>query len=228
MPRRHLHLLALFAALVMALLTSCGGQTADQKAPPLPGGASLLGDSANAMRTVMSTRVAITVDGDLPDLPIKAAEGQITKDGSAKGTASVDFGAQPYEVSFVIIGQDLYLRGPTGGYKQLSTSSAFLVYDPTVILNPDRGVAAVLAHGTGAKTEGRESVNGVDSYRVRASFSGQSLAKLVPGFTQGKTAEVWIATNGFRLQQAQFPTKNGSITFHFSDYDAPADISPPS
>ncbi|MGH3795715.1 MAG: LppX_LprAFG lipoprotein [Pseudonocardiaceae bacterium] len=226
MPRRHLRLLALLAALVIALLTSCG--QAGQNSPPLPGGATLLADSAKAMRTVTTTRVNIDVQGDLPDLPIKSAEGQVTKDGSAKGTASVDFGAQPYEVTFVIIGQDLYLRGPTGGFNKMSKSSAFLVYDPTAILDPNRGAAKVLASGAGAETEGREQVDGVDAYRVRASFSGQSLGKLVPGFTQDKTAEVWIASNGFRLVRAQFPTKNGSITFRFSDYDAPADISPPS
>jgi lipoprotein LprG len=127
----------------------------------------------------------------------------------------------------VIIGKDLYLRGPTGGFKKLSTSSALLVYDPSVILDPNRGVARVLASGTTAKTEADDPVGNVDAYRVQASFSGQTLGTLVPGLNQNTTGKVWIATNGFQLVQAQFPTSSGSITFRFSDFDAPADITAP-
>ncbi|MGH4012367.1 MAG: LppX_LprAFG lipoprotein [Pseudonocardiaceae bacterium] len=227
MPRRQLHLLALLVALFTALPTSCGGQATEENSPPLPAGAGLLVDSATAMRTATSTRVGIDVEGELPGVPIKSAEGQLSKEGLAKGTASLDMGEQRYELAFVIIGTDLYLRGPTGGFRKLSTSSAFLVYDPTVILDPKRGIAAVLASGAAARTEAREQVGGVDSFRVQARFSGQSLDKLVPGFTQDSTSRVWIAANGFRLVQAQFPTTGGTITFRFSDYDAPVDISAP-
>jgi len=129
---------------------------------------------------------------------------------------------------FVIIGTDLYLRGPTGGFQKLSTSSAFLVYDPTVILDPNRGVAAVLAGGTAATTEAREQVEGVDSYRVQATFPGQTLSAVAPGVTEDSTGQMWIATDGFRLVQARFTlTDNAVITVRFSDYDAPADITPP-
>jgi lipoprotein LprG len=224
MRRRHLYLLALHTVLVVVLCTSCGGQGGEH----LPDGAGLLEHSAVAMRSVLTTKVALTAEGDVSGLSIKSAEGQITRDGSAEGTASVDMGRQLLELTFVIIGDDLYLRGPTGGFRKLSASSAFLVYDPRLILNPDRGIAAVLAQGTNPKTEAREQVDGMDSYRVQAGFSEPSLAKLVPGFTQGRTAEVWIAADGFRLLQAQFPTEAGSLTFRFSDYDAPAHISPPS
>jgi lipoprotein LprG len=62
---------------------------------------------------------------------------------------------------------------------------------------------------------------------VQANFSGQSLGKLVPGLTQDTPGQVWIAVTGSRLVRAEFPTKNGSISFRFSDYDAPADITAP-
>lgn len=227
MPRRHSHLLALLVALFTALLTSCGGLTPAENSPPLPDGAGLLADSAAAMRTATSTRVGIDVEGELPGVPIKSAEGQLSKDGLAKGTASLDMGEQLYEIAFVITGADLYFRGPTGDFRKLSRSSAFLVYDPTVILDPKQGIAAALAAGTAAKTEAREQVGGVDSFRVQARFPGQSLDKLVPGFAQDSDSRVWIAADGFRLVQAQFPTTGGTLTFRFSDYDAPVDISAP-
>jgi lipoprotein LprG len=229
MPSRHLRLLALLATLLTALLTSsCGGGPAGpgQSAPALPDGAELLADSAAAMRTVTTTRAAIDVRGDLPGVPIKSAEGQLTREGTAKGTATVEMG-DLVEVDFVIIGDDLYLRGPTGGFRKLSTSSAFLVYDPTVILDPDRGLASVLAAGTEAKTEAREQVSGVDSYRVRAKFPREKLRELVPGFNQDSTGQVWIAADGSRLVQAQLPTRTGAISLRFFDFDAPVDIIAP-
>lgn len=228
MPRRHLRLFALLAALITALLTSCGGADAGRtEPPPLPDGPSLLADSAEAMRKVTSTRVGINVEGELPGVPIKSAEGQLTNEGEAEGTATLDMGQQLYEVTFVILGKDLYLRGPTGGFKKLSTSSAFLVYDPTVILDPERGVAGVLGSGAAAKTEGREEIGGQDTYRVQTTFSGQSLGTVVPGLTQDVTSTVWIAADDSRLVQARFPTDDGAVTFRFSDFNAPADITAP-
>lgn len=224
MPRRCLCLLALLTA----LLTACGGE-GTKKDPPaaLPDGATLLADSAEVMRTVTTTRVGIDVQGELPTLPIKAAKGQLTREGQAKGTATVEQLGQVIQLDFVITDDRLYLRGPTGGMRELPASGVGLVYDPSVILDPDRGVAEVLASGAAAKTEAREQVGEVDSYRLQANFSGQSLSKLVPGFTQDTTGQVWIASAGFHLVQARFPSSGGAVTFQFTDFDAPADITAP-
>ncbi|MGH8917291.1 MAG: LppX_LprAFG lipoprotein [Actinomycetes bacterium] len=225
MPRRCLCLLALLTA----LLTACGAEVEETNPPAtLPDGATLLADSADAMRTVTTTRVGIDVQGELPTFPIKAAKGQLTREGQAKGTATVEQLGQTIELDFVIIGEKLYLRGPTGGMRELPASGVGLVYDPSVILDPDRGVAKVLASGAAAKTEAHEQVGDVDSYRVQASFSGQSLGRLVPGFTQDTTGQVWIASAGFHLVQARFPSTGGAVTFRFTDFDAPADITAPS
>lgn len=225
MPRRYLCLLALLTA----LLTACGGEGGKQDSPPtLPDGARLLADSAKAMRTVTTSRVGIDVQGELPTLPIKAAQGQLTREGQAKGTATVEEFGQIVELDFVIVDDKLYLRGPTGGFQELPASGVGLVYDPSVVLDPDRGIVEVLASGAAARTEAREQVGDVDSYRVQASFSGQSLGKLVPGFTQDTTGQVWIASDGFRLVQARFPATGGAVAFRFSDFDAPADITAPS
>lgn len=230
MPHRHPRLVALLLALLVALLTACGGnQTAEPEptTPALPDGAGLLADAAEAMRTVNTAKIALDVQGDIPGVPIKSVEGQLTREGAAKGTATVSQRDQLYEVDFVIVGTDLYLRGPTGGFRKLSTSSAFLVYDPTVLLKPDQGLAAVLASGNSAKTEAREKVDGVDSYRVQVSFPRETLRTLAPGLNQDSTGQVWLAADNFRLVQARLPLNSGTVTLRLSDFDAPADIVAP-
>jgi len=216
---------AFIAALIIALVTSCSGS--GQQAN-LPQGAAVLADSAKAMREVTSTHFTLDVAGNSPGVQLRSAEGQLTRAGSAKGVAKVDEGAQLLELQFVIIGQDLYLRPPTGPIQKLPLSFAGTVYDPSVILNPDRGIAGALASGTGPTTETREQVDGVDTYRLQVKFPAQPLGSLVPELAQDKTSEIWVAAQGSRLIKAQFPTTYGSATVHFSDFDAPVDITPPS
>lgn len=82
-------------------------------------------------------------------MPLQSADGRLKQDRSAQGTAKVNQGGQVVELQFVILGDTLYLRLPTGPVQKLPLSFAGAVYDPSVILNPDRGIAAVLASGTG-------------------------------------------------------------------------------
>ena len=217
---------AFLVALIIALVTSCSSGSGQQA--NLPQGASVLADSAKAMREVTSTHFTLAVEGNSPGVQLRSAEGQLTRAGSAKGVAKVDEGAQLLELQFVIIGQDLYLRPPTGPIQKLPLSFAGTVYDPSVILNPDRGIAGALASGTGPTTETREQVDGVDTYRLQVKFPAQPLGSLVPELAQDKTSEIWVAAQGSRLIKAQFPTTYGSATVHFSDFDAPVDITPPS
>ncbi|HXT43424.1 MAG TPA: LppX_LprAFG lipoprotein [Pseudonocardiaceae bacterium] len=217
-------LAAVIMFLIIALVTACGGNGLTTN---LPQGATLLADSAKAMRTVNSTRFAFDVQGNAPGVQLRSAEGQLTREGSAKGTAKVDEGRQLLELQFTIIGQDLYLRPPTGPVQKLPLSFAGSVYDPSIILNPDRGIAAALASGKDASTETREQVDGVDTYRVQTTFPAQPLGTMVPGLATDKPSDIWVAVQGSRLIKAQFPTTSGGITAHFSDYDAPAQITAP-
>ena len=224
MPRRHLRLLALLAALVIALITSCdNGQGAD-----LPDGARLLADSATAMRTVTSARFNVDVQGNAPEIPFQSAQGQLTREGSVKGTVNRNQGGQIVELEVVVVDEQLYLRGATGPFLKLPASNLSGIYDPRLILDPDRGIAAVLASATDASTEAREQAAGVDSYRVEANFPAQPLGALLPGpQDEPKTGTVWIAAQDFRLVQARFPASDGTITVRFSEYDAPAEITAP-
>jgi lipoprotein LprG len=208
MPRRRLRFLALLAAVSTTVLTACGSSG------PLPDGSRLLSQSATSMRSLNSAKADIQVDGTLPGLPIKSANGVLTKEGSAKGTVSLDMGKQPFELAFVVIGQDVYLKGPTGGFRKLSSS---LPYDPRLIMDPKRGIAGVLSSGTDVQTEDK----------VQVKFPQKAVGGLVPGYDPSQPSEVWIASSGFRLVQGEFPTTDGKVTFRLSDFNAPTDIKPP-
>ena len=227
--------LALLAVLVA--LTSCTQDkpktNGNQAVGNLPVGDALLKESAAAMRDIKTAQFLITAEGAVAGLNLRRAEGTLTREGSAKGTAQIDQDGLNVELSFVIVGDKIYLKGPTGGYQTLPLALAATVYDPSAILDPDRGIAKVLGTATEAKTEASESVDGRAAWRVAATVTAADLVTIVPGVTGSVPAKMWISTTDKRLLKATFTlpgvgdAKGGTVTVTFKEFDAPATISAP-
>lgn len=222
MIRRRLPALALLLALLTLAAPACSG------GEELPDGPQLLSRSADTMRQVSTARFALELEGNVSGLPIEGARGRLTREGEAAGTATITQGGQLTELEFVLTGGSLYLQGPTGGFQELPASFAASVYDPSTILDARRGVPALLTGATGATTESREDVNGVDTFRVRATFPGGVLGGLIPSVTQDTEGQVWIGARQPYLVQARFELPGGIATVQLSEFSAPVDIAPPS
>jgi lipoprotein LprG len=230
----------LLALLVVVPLLLAGTTACTQKSTPaaatgnLPAGETLVKDCAAAMRDVQTAKFLITADATVAGLSLKRAEGTLTKQGNAQGTAQITQAGLDVELSFVIVGDKIYVKGPTGGYQTLPLALAASVYDPSAILDADRGIAKVLSTATDAKTEAQESVDGKPAFRVTVKVNGDDLATVIPGMTGTIPAKVWISTADKRLLKAAFTTpdsggtKGGTVTVTFTDYDAPATITAPS
>ncbi|MBV9729515.1 MAG: LppX_LprAFG lipoprotein, partial [Pseudonocardiales bacterium] len=79
-----MRLVALFAVLIIALVTSC--TTTQEQKTTLPQGTALLADSAKAMRAVTTTHFAVNIQGNAPTVQLRSADGRLTREGSAQGT----------------------------------------------------------------------------------------------------------------------------------------------
>jgi lipoprotein LprG len=229
---RPARLVVALLALLAVAATGCGSKK-HTPAGSLPPAAQLLTESGNAMRDVQTVHVTIDAQGSLNGLTLHHADGKLTKDGKAQGTATADQLGQTIEFQFVIIGTDLYLKGPTGGFQKLPLALASTVYDPTAILDPGRGVVKLLSNTRDARTEAKEKVDGHDAYRVAFTPTGDALGSLIPGFGTGATAKVWIAADSKRLLKATFSKpatssdKGTTATILFTEYDAPVTINAP-
>ena len=227
--RARLALLTLPALIVLGL-TAC---SKSEDTTDLPDGSTLVSESANAMKSVNSTHILIEVDGAIGSLPIKRAEGDLERDGDAKGNIQLVQLGTLIQLDFVFLGNDVYLKFPTGGWQKSSGGSALIPYDPSAILDPDRGVAKLLATATNARTEGSESVNGRDSYRVAVTFDNTAASTLVPGVPAGVTGQVWLDKQTKHLLKAvvRAPASGGNpeatITEHLTAIDTPVTISAP-
>src|SRR4029453_12854985 len=114
------------------------------------------------------------------------------KDGDAKGSIQLLVFGQLSQLEFVLLGDDVYLKSVTGGWQKSSGGTASFPYDPSAILNPDKGVAKLLATAKNAKTEGSETIDGHDTWRVAVTFASTAAAALVPGVPEGLTGQVGL------------------------------------
>ncbi|MEU1721124.1 LppX_LprAFG lipoprotein [Nonomuraea sp. NPDC005692] len=210
----------LLIVVVLALMPACsaGGGGGDD----LPAGPDVMKKSAEAMKAVRSAGFSIATEGK-PNVPLKKADGRLTSAGDADGTITLEVLGTLQEITFAVIGDTVHFKGPTGGFQTMTRQQLAQFYDPSVILNPAKGIAQLLASATDPRVEAVED----GSYRVATTFSGQVVGQIVPGVTQGVNGKVWIDKATSRLTRASLPLQNGTVTVTFSDYDAPVTITPP-
>ncbi|MFC0860788.1 LppX_LprAFG lipoprotein [Sphaerimonospora cavernae] len=202
----------------LLLVTAC----ASNGTVALPDGPGLLEKSAEAMQAVRTVAFVIETR-DRPAVPVRHAEGTLTKEGDARGTLQVELvGLQEFE--FVITGDTVRFKGPTGGFQTMTRQQLAAIYDPSVVLT---GVPELLSSANEARTEAAEKVGGVDAYRIAATLPQQSLAKLVPGIAQAVDGTLWIDRATDRLLKIELPLSGGGVTVTLDDYDAPVTITPP-
>ncbi|NUR87700.1 MAG: LppX_LprAFG lipoprotein [Nonomuraea sp.] len=209
----------LLIVVVLALLAACspgGGGDA------LPAGPDLMKKASEAMKAVKSAGFSIATEGK-PNVPVKKADGRLTAAGDADGTITLEVLGTLQEITFAVIGDTVHFKGPTGGFQTMTRQQLAQFYDPSVILDPAKGIAQLLASATDPKVEALEE----GSYRVATTFPGQAVGRIIPGVTQGVNGKVWVDRATSRLTKASLPLPNGSVTVTVSDYDVPVTITPP-
>ncbi len=231
-PRAPLALLLLFAV-GLASLGISSGCSSDNDAQDLPLGATLLSEGAAAMKDVSTAHVVLSIDGQVGTLPLRRAEGDLRREGDAKGTLQLSQFGTLIEFEFVLLGDSIWLKGATGGWQKLEGGTAALPYDPSAILDPDRGVTKLLSTATEATTEAKESVDGKETYRVAVKVDSTAASVLVPGVGPGITGKLWIDTQTKHLVKGVLtvpgatPDAPGTVTVSLSAINTPVTVNAP-
>lgn len=228
-PHRILTVLLFVAALITA------GCTSDEQ--QLPDAAALLRDSAEATSTITSTHFTLAVKGEVPGLAVRNVDGDLTREGgaagAAKGTATLNLAGQLIEGDFVLIDETLYLKGPTGGFQEIPAALITNVYDPSAVLDPERGLAKLLRSVKDAKTEGTEEVAGTPAYKITGTVTKDVIASLVPGINSDVKVTLWLAQEGKHLPvkaTAELPAREGeppTVEVTLSDVNKAVSVTAP-
>ena len=168
-------------ALTAAVATACSSDDPPADNGSLPDGAALLKDAAASTADITSAHFTLTGQRRGARSVRAEADGDLTREGgpagAAKGTVSMELMGDLFEGEFVLVDDTLYIKGPTGGYQELPASLVRDLYDPAAILDPDRGIAKVLAACRTRRPRAPRTSTGIATYKVTGRV------------TQGRRAE---------------------------------------
>jgi lipoprotein LprG len=225
----------LLGALALATLAvaGCSSDGSTDPAAPLPDGAALLRDATATMRGISSAHFGLRTEGEVSGLSVQSLEGDVTTEGgpsgAAKGSGTMTVGGQLVEVEFVLVDETLYLKGPTGGFQKLPAALGASVYDPSAVLDPERGIAKVLAGVRNPVTEAREELDGTPAYKVTGTVTGETLAGILPGAPAETHIALWLAEDaGHRPLRASVALPEGAkVEVTLSDVDKTVTVTAP-
>jgi len=209
------------------LISGCSKKASE----PLPEAAGLIKQSVETTRKLSSAHLEIAVTGKIDGLPIKTLSGDLTNVPSVavKGNSTISMGGSDVDVELVVLDGTLYAALTPNSW--LDMGPAADIYDPSVILNPDAGLANLLGNVTEAKAQDTEAVGGVPTVRITGTVSADAVNKLIPQLKAAGPlpATVWIEKDApHQLVQATVDQSSGnSVSLTLSEWDKPVTVTKP-
>lgn len=231
-PRRHRRLFAVLATLSIATAVIAGCSSGSKlSGGPLPDATTLVKQATDVTKNVTSAHLVLSVNGKITGLPVKTLTGDLTTkpNTAASGNATITIGGSDLNANFVVADGDLYATLTPNKWSDFGRASD--IYDVASILNPETGLANVLANFTSAKAEGRDSINGQSAVRISGNISADAVNKIAPPFnaTQPVPATVWIQETGdHQLAQIRMDKSSGnSVQMTLSNWGQPVQVTKP-
>jgi lipoprotein LprG len=222
-------LVVLTAMLAAALFVS--GCSSKKAAEPLPDAAGLVQQSIQTTKGLKSAHLEIAVTGKLEGLPLKNLSGDLTNVPATAVTANakVVMGGSDIDADLIVLDGTLYAALTPDNW--LDMGPAAEVYDPSVILTPDTGLANLLGSLSEAKSQGFETIGGVPTVKLTGKVASDAVNKLIPRLkaTGPLPATVWIEKDApNQLVQAELEQSAGnSVLLTLSDWDKPVTVTKP-
>jgi lipoprotein LprA len=224
------------AAAALAVVLAIGGCSSNSGSGAKSSGASsttsqgdaatLLKQAADAMRKVTGMHVTLAVKGNVPNLRVTKLDGDISNTPAtvATGSATLLVGSNAQDAKFVFVDGHLYSDlGQPGKYTDFGNGAS--IYNVSVLLDPNKGLANLLANLKDGSVAGSDTVNGVATTKITGNSSGDDVAtlagtRLTTDSTSTVPTIVWIASDGSsHLVQVEIdPTPDTSVTLTMSDW----------
>lgn len=228
--RRRLFTVLAALSIATALIAGCSSGSKPSGAP-LPDATTLVKQSADVTKNLKSAHLVLSVIGKVPGLPIKTLTGDLTNSPAtaASGNVQLTLGGSDVDANFVVVDGELYATLTPNKWSDFGKAAD--IYDVSAILNPDTGVANLLANFTDAKAEGRDTINGENTIRISGNVPAEAVNKIASQLnaTKATPTTVWIQETGdHQLAQVKMDKSSGnSVQMTLSNWNQPVQVTKP-
>lgn len=222
---------AVLAAVAVTATVVAGCSKEEKNSAPLPDAATLVKQSAETTRNVKSAHLELVVEGTVGQLAIKTLSGDLSNAPAvaAQGHTRIKLAGGDVEADFRVVDGTLYAALDPNQWSDFGPAKN--VFDVSVILNPDTGLANILANLNDPKAEDRETINGVETVKVTGQVPVEAVDKIAPKIASSPTVPgtVWIREDGNHdLVQAKLePTPGNSVQMTLSKWNEPVTVEKP-
>ena len=228
--RRRLFTVLAALSIATGLIAGCSSGSKPSGAP-LPDATTLVKQSTDVTKNLKSAHLVLSVIGKVPGLPIKTLTGDLTNSPAtaASGNVQLTLGGSDVDANFVVLDGELYATLTPNRWSDFGKAAD--IYDVSAILNPDTGVANLLANFTDAKAEGRDTINGENTIRISGNVPADAVNKIASQLnaTKATPTTVWIQETGdHQLAQVKVDKSSGnSVQMTLSNWNQPVQVTKP-
>jgi lipoprotein LprG len=228
--RRRLFTVLTALSIATALIAGCSSGS-KQSGAPLPDATTLVKQSSDVTKNLKSAHLVLSVIGKVPGLPIKTLTGDLTNSPAtaASGNVQLTLGGSEVDANFVVVDGELYATLTPNKWSDFGKAAD--IYDVSAILNPDTGVANLLANFADAKAEGRDTINGENTIRISGNVPADAVNKIASQLnaTKATPTTVWIQETGdHQLAQVKMDKSSGnSVQMTLSNWNQPVQVTKP-
>lgn len=225
--------LSIAAVLVVgALLTAAAGCGGSDEQPSAETLVQESADATGALKSFHFTLDVRNVPRSSAGLQLTSAEGDVAVPDRARADVGGSFSGVPITTQIVAVGDGVWLKNPLSGKWQ----AIDVTTTPVALLDPSKGVLAVMEGISDPVSEGTEEIDGVTLQKVSGKAAAADVAPLVAVSPSDREVPVtlWIGADDHLLHriEAAGPVADGepddvARVVELSRFDEPVTIAPP-
>ena len=219
------------AALAFLAVTACGGLQPEDPAKALGEAAAAMAKLKTVSAAMKFTKGSISFQGYV----LTGANATLRLPSESDTTYKVRYQDVLISLEVVITSGHVYLRAPFAGFAEMQGKQAADIPDVAKLFDVNTGLPAMIPAGQDMRYLGAEKVGEVDCHKVRATYTGVQIGKLLPQLasTGDVSATIWIGGSDHLIRKAVLdgPFGDGgaasAVEIDLSGFNAAVAISSP-
>ena len=192
---------------VVGLLAGCGGLQPEDPGLALKQGASAIGGLNTVTATLKVTKGTISFQG----FALVSATAAIRLPDVSDTVYLVRQQDLQIGLEVVIIGGHVFLKPPLVRFVPLTATQAADIPDLAQLFDKQTGLPAIIPQGRGPKYLGVETIDGVDSHRVEATYSAEQVKGMLAQLSSLSDVDsvIWVGGSDHYIRKAVLTGKFG-------------------